>query len=281
MSRTKARGNVLDAVTNPLGGLASSEIVDMDLTKIINLLDPENPQDTATKKYVDDQVIALILPIINALVPAGVIISWGGTSPPTDWAICNGQSFDSITDTSLGDLFIALDTTYGGTGANDFNVPDLRGRVPLGRLSGGSPPNRATSASAQTSGSISGSGTVFLDSSHLPIHNHTGTANPDGRHSHSGTTGQNSDGSHSHSIRSIFDKGDKGGSPHAKAYTLNSVEPQQTGAIQPQADHNHTINIVGEPNHSHPFVTETSGGTADHENTPPFSVVQYIIKLRG
>jgi microcystin-dependent protein len=47
---------------------------------------------------------------------------------PTGWALCNGQSL-LIADNEA--LFELIGTTYGGDGETTFNLPDLRGRVPI------------------------------------------------------------------------------------------------------------------------------------------------------
>jgi microcystin-dependent protein len=47
---------------------------------------------------------------------------------PNDWIVCNGQSLPIQSNVALYSL---LGTTYGGDGKTTFNVPDLRGRVPV------------------------------------------------------------------------------------------------------------------------------------------------------
>jgi microcystin-dependent protein len=47
---------------------------------------------------------------------------------PKGWAFCAGQTM-SIAQSQA--LFSLLGTTYGGNGINTFQLPDLRGRVPV------------------------------------------------------------------------------------------------------------------------------------------------------
>lgn len=69
--------------------------------------------------------------------PSGTISAFGGSSAPTGWLLCDGTAgLDSVTDTTLADLYAVIGTTYGGTGADDFDLPDLRGNVPVGKDSG-------------------------------------------------------------------------------------------------------------------------------------------------
>ncbi len=80
------------------------------------------------------------------IVPAGLILPYGGSSAPTGWLLCDGTTGkDSVVDTSLADLFAIIGTTFGGTGANDFDLPDMRGNLPLGKDNmGGSSRDRVT-----------------------------------------------------------------------------------------------------------------------------------------
>lgn len=48
--------------------------------------------------------------------------------PPKGWALCNGQ-FLPINQNQA--LFSLLGTTFGGDGRVNFQLPDLRGRVPI------------------------------------------------------------------------------------------------------------------------------------------------------
>jgi len=57
----------------------------------------------------------------------GEIRIFGGNFAPAGWALCNGQLLSIASNTAL---FSLLGTTYGGNGTTDFQLPDLRSRVP-------------------------------------------------------------------------------------------------------------------------------------------------------
>lgn len=67
------------------------------------------------------------------LIPTGSILPYAGNTnnPPYGWLYCDGSSYD-IVDYLL--LYNAIGNVFGGT-EDTFNVPDLRGRVPIGPVS--------------------------------------------------------------------------------------------------------------------------------------------------
>lgn len=66
----------------------------------------------------------------NGYVPHGIIFPYGGSSAPTGFLECDGSA---VSREDYADLFTAISTTYGtGDGSTTFNVPDLRGRCPIG-----------------------------------------------------------------------------------------------------------------------------------------------------
>jgi microcystin-dependent protein len=80
--------------------------------------------------------------VANALVPVGSILPYGGSSAPnSSWLLCYGQAVSRSTYSSL---YAILGDLYGsGDGSTTFNLPDLRGRVPVGLDNmGGSAANR-------------------------------------------------------------------------------------------------------------------------------------------
>jgi microcystin-dependent protein len=62
------------------------------------------------------------------LVPPGVVLPYAGSSSPIGYLLCDGSSYDN---TEYANLFAIIGTTYGGSGSN-FNVPDMRSRLPMG-----------------------------------------------------------------------------------------------------------------------------------------------------
>ena len=67
---------------------------------------------------------------LNNIIPAGVISMYGGSTVPSGWLICDGRA---VSRTTYSRLFSAIGTTYGaGNGSTTFNLPNLKGRVPVG-----------------------------------------------------------------------------------------------------------------------------------------------------
>ena len=100
----------------------------------------------------------------------GEIRMFGGNFAPAGWAFCDGATLlISENDT----LFNLLGTTYGGDGQETFNLPDLRGRIPIHQGQG-------PGLSNYIIGQASGSETVTLTTSQIPSHNHSyqATTNP-------------------------------------------------------------------------------------------------------
>lgn len=95
----------------------------------------------------------------------GEIRIFAGNFAPTGWAACNGQLLPISENETL---FQLIGTTYGGDGESNFAVPDLRGRLPVGRGAG---PN----LSARTIGDTGGVETVTITTNQLPGHAHTMT----------------------------------------------------------------------------------------------------------
>lgn len=84
--------------------------------------------------------------------------------------MCQGQTLAISQNTAL---FALLGTFYGGDGQSTFQLPDLRGRVPLhqGTSSLGTP---------YTIGEVLGSESVTLNSLQIPSHTHTAQVAPNG-----------------------------------------------------------------------------------------------------
>jgi microcystin-dependent protein len=82
---------------------------------------------------------------------------------PKGWAFCNGQLLPLSQNTAL---FSLLGTTYGGNGKSNFALPDLQGRAAMH-------PGQGQGLSLHDLGEASGSETVTLLQSEIPVHTHT------------------------------------------------------------------------------------------------------------
>jgi microcystin-dependent protein len=109
-------------------------------------------------------------------IPAGVMMPYGGSSPPNGWLLCGGQA---VSRTTFAALFSAIGSTFGsGDGSTTFNVPDLRGRAVAGLDNmGGNAASRITSGGSgiagTTLGAAGGEQTHTLTQTEMPAHTHT------------------------------------------------------------------------------------------------------------
>lgn len=63
-------------------------------------------------------------------LPIGSITAYGKETAPANWLICDGSE---VNRTTYSDLFKVIGTKYGeGDGSTTFNLPNLKGRVPVG-----------------------------------------------------------------------------------------------------------------------------------------------------
>lgn len=109
----------------------------------------------------------------NLLVPTGTILDFAGSTTPSGYLLCFGQSVATAT---YPGLFAVIGYVWGGSGAN-FTIPDLRGYVLAGKDDmGGTDANRLSNwgTANTTLGGVGGNATVALAVAELPSHQHTG-----------------------------------------------------------------------------------------------------------
>lgn len=64
-------------------------------------------------------------------LPIGATIEWHSDIIPENWLLCDGQA---VSRTDYAELFNVLGTKYGtGDGSTTFNLPDLQGKVAVGK----------------------------------------------------------------------------------------------------------------------------------------------------
>jgi microcystin-dependent protein len=86
---------------------------------------------------------------------------------PTGWAFCNGQLIPISQNTAL---FALLGTTYGGDGKSTFALPNLQNAAPM-------QPGQGNGLSLRDLGEMSGTESVTLLVSEIPVHTHGMMAN--------------------------------------------------------------------------------------------------------
>jgi len=201
------------------------------------------------------EVWDLIAGIVIEVVPTGTLSDFAGSAAPTGYVLCDGATLDSVADTTLASLFAVIGTTYGGIGADDFNVPDFRGRIPIGLDNlGGTPANRMTNGQADILGGAGGVEDVSLIEAQNGPHTHTG-----GTHTHTG-------GAHTHDYND----------PNTLSVTVGTTA---TGLHSRIHDPGTTTSAGAVATTSAGAVATTSSGSgAVHANDQPWMAVTKIIK---
>lgn len=92
----------------------------------------------------------------------GQISILGCNFAPVGWAMCQGQIMAIAQNTAL---FSLLGTSFGGNGVNNFALPDLRSRAPIGFGQG-------PGLSNYVIGEAGGAETVAISSTTYPAHSH-------------------------------------------------------------------------------------------------------------
>ncbi|GGF66176.1 microcystin dependent MdpB family protein [Azorhizobium oxalatiphilum] len=92
----------------------------------------------------------------------GEIRLTAGDYAPKGWALCNGQVLPTKGNEALYGL---VGSYYGGDGRTTFALPDMRGRLPIGR-------GQRPGTEAYALGQSGGAETVILEATHLPAHTH-------------------------------------------------------------------------------------------------------------
>ena len=159
------------------------------------------------------------------LMPVGGIIIWYGNTSniPTGWALCDGNDYP-LSDNS-----------------GNITTPNLSGNfiVSVGDNGG----------SIYTAHDTNGQDAVALTLGEMPYHNHSGSANSGGSHSHDLEADATSYSGGSSS----------GNGGDGKCNKINKTNSAGT--------------------HSHTVYTYNTGGNLPHENRPKYYALAYIIKL--
>jgi microcystin-dependent protein len=196
----------------------------------------------------------------NQFLPTGSLSLYAGTAAPPGWILCQGQTLDI---SSYSNLFSVIGVTYGGNGVNNFALPDLRGRVPVG------------------SGQLNGSGTNYSQGTLGGVENHSLTVGEMPSHTHIGTI--NTVGDHTHSYQDAYFAENRSmsgnnnyGTAASSDYDNNFIYRTQSGSWS--ADPNTFISTGSAGSHTHTMTNSNTGGGSSFSIVQPYVVMSYIIK---
>jgi microcystin-dependent protein len=178
-----------DGVGIPLGGTAGQVLAKVDSgafnTEWVDVYTPEQTDTaiaTAVSNLVDSAPSVLdtlnelsaalnddpnfsttVATALAALVPSGTVSQTARATAPTGYLLCDGSA---ISRTTYSSLFDAIGTAYGtGDGSTTFNIPNLKGRIPVGFDS--------SQTEFDTLGETGGAKTHTLTTAEMPSHTHT------------------------------------------------------------------------------------------------------------
>jgi len=103
------------------------------------------------------------------VLPAGLIFSYGGSSAPSGYLMCDGSS---LKRTDYPRLFNAISTAFGSSGVSWFNIPDFEGRFLRGIDNGAGRDPDAAGRLAMNLGGNTGDAVGSIQDDEFETHTH-------------------------------------------------------------------------------------------------------------
>lgn len=176
----------------------------------------------------------------------GEIIMFSGSDEPQDWLFCDGRA---ISRQTFEELFLVIGTTFGaGDGSTTFNIPDFRGRFPVG----------VGAIAAGDSGAESYWGGATAGSVNVPLGQRAGEA------WHKLTYGESGVPQHTHGYTNT-------------TYKLNTTsrKPGTSTAVA------YGTSITATNNSNTSANNTAADAASSHNNMPPFTGINFIICFKA
>ena len=206
-----------------------------------------------TQNYTPGQVLTAAAVNAELAFPTGSVIPYAGASAPgatingvVGWLLADGSA---VSRTTYATLFAIVGTTYGtGDGSTTFNLPDLRGRMPMGAgtgaQNGGSGSGAISGGTALTARTRGG----FGGDERLATHNHTAT-----------------DSGHNHAFLRV--------NGNQQMYLANAAAGGGVFGLSSGVG-----SVLDVPNGTANITVQNNASGGSGGNMPPFVVLNYLIK---
>lgn len=184
----------------------------------------------------------------------------GWSAAPAGWLACDGSA---VSRTTYAALFAAIGTQYGaGDGVNTFNLPDFRGRGPIGSGTG-------AGLTARTVGQTGGEENHVLSVAELAAHAHPVS---DPGHNHGNTGGVSAHHTHNFPSTNIITA-----APSSVGLT-SSYNNAALGITGLTTSNESTDHVHGTSTARTGVTTTNTGSGTGHNNMQPFTVAMFIVK---